>query len=754
MIKIIEKQKYLWSLLFSFFLLTLNHSDIYAQDLLSKLEEEYRQFKPGDPEKVFTTGKLAQALFFNQRENEAFELLKKDLVFTNKLSETKYGAYLNTILAINQLIADDKLNSRLSILKAKALVDRSRDIETKGYVYYGYGWILAREQQESEAVKQFMIALSYLDQAKQSNTLISRKANVYKELTSIYANWNEFELQEKYSKLALNLAIKQDDPMTIFDSYMSLGYMYEQKFLDSPEDIKYRNLAENSYLKALKIYQDNMGSMPIPSNLAYVANNLAHLYYKFYPKEYRDKAIKYAEMARLKATETKQFNLVASSHGILSEIALEDGKTNKAKEHLLSSLFEINKSQVQDQQVLMNIYLSLSHISEQEGNNEEALKFYKEYANIFTSIYDQEKLSTSKRLEAQYEKGKQDQQLNNLQIEAEQKEQQIKLMQALGIQQKQDLENLRLAQENQAQELTLSKLTSEKKDQELKLSKLEDQNKAQQISTYQKEILFKDKINKYYIALILAVGLLFALLLYAYRQRSKHMLQRENLHQLALEQERQNTKINMLTALLDGQEQERSRIARDLHDGLGGLLSGTKLQLSLAGEPENKDFQLKMDKGIKHLDMAVDELRRVAHNLTPDLLEKYGLLEALKDYAARMSNQELEVDVQFLHYENKLSSEQQLIIYRIIQELVNNAIKHANPSQIIIQIVEEEKQYHITVEDDGIGFDNSMIKNNKTAGLFNIQSRVDFLKGNLQVQSELGQGSSFDIFIPKSIYHD
>ncbi|VTP95950.1 hypothetical protein [Sphingobacterium daejeonense] len=139
-------------------------------------------------------------------------------------------------------------------------------------------------------------------------------------------------------------------------------------------------------------------------------------------------------------------------------------KTNKAKEHLLSSLFEINKSQVQDQQVLMNIYLSLSHISEQEGNNEEALKFYKEYANIFTSIYDQEKLSTSKRLEAQYEKGKQDQQLNNLQIEAEQKEQQIKLMQALGIQQKQDLENLRLAQENQAQELTLSKLTSEKKD--------------------------------------------------------------------------------------------------------------------------------------------------------------------------------------------------------------------------------------------------------------------------------------------------
>ncbi len=156
-----------------------------------------------------------------------------------------------------------------------------------------------------------------------------------------------------------------------------------------------------------------------------------------------------------------------------------------------------------------------------------------------------------------------------------------------------------------------------------------------------------------------------------------------------------------------------------------------------------------MQKGITQLDMAVDELRRVAHNLTPDLLQKFGLQEALNDYASRMCSDNLEIDVQFLHFNNNMNLDQQLVIYRIIQELVNNAIKHAEPSQILIQLVEEDSEYHITVEDDGKGFDSNN-HSNKSAGLQNIRSRVEFLKGNLNVQSDIGQGSSFEINIPKN----
>jgi len=93
------------------------------------------------------------------------------------------------------------------------------------------------------------------------------------------------------------------------------------------------------------------------------------------------------------------------------------------------------------------------------------------------------------------------------------------------------------------------------------------------------------------------------------------------------------------------------------------------------------------------------------------------LEEALKEYAIRMSNEQLDIDVQFLSYTNSLDKEHQLLVYRIIQELVNNAIKHAHSTQIIIQFVEDENNYSVTVEDDGKGFDMNNTKLTQSAGL-------------------------------------
>lgn len=183
------------------------------------------------------------------------------------------------------------------------------------------------------------------------------------------------------------------------------------------------------------------------------------------------------------------------------------------------------------------------------------------------------------------------------------------------------------------------------------------------------------------------------------------MKQRDQLHALAMEKEKQNSKISTLTALLEGQEQERGRLARDLHDGLGGLLSGTKLQLSYLDPHQSETIEDGISKSIKQIDGAVEELRRVAHNLMPDLLVKYGLEVAIQEFASRISNSALDIHTEFINYRNSLSEEKQLIIYRIIQELVNNAIKHADASEIIIQISQEESVLNLTVEDNGKGFD-------------------------------------------------
>ncbi len=202
-------------------------------------------------------------------------------------------------------------------------------------------------------------------------------------------------------------------------------------------------------------------------------------------------------------------------------------------------------------------------------------------------------------------------------------------------------------------------------------------------------------------------------MLYAYKQRVKSIKQRDELHALAMEKEKQNSKISTLTALLEGQEQERGRLARDLHDGLGGLLSGTKLQLSILDTHRSENIEEGISKSISQIDGAVEELRRVAHNLMPDLLMKYGLVAAIEEFALRMSNSALSIHTEFINYSNSISEEKQLLIYRVIQELVNNAIKHAKASEIIIQISEEENILNLTVEDDGKGFDPASLDSKK-----------------------------------------
>ncbi len=169
--------------------------------------------------------------------------------------------------------------------------------------------------------------------------------------------------------------------------------------------------------------------------------------------------------------------------------------------------------------------------------------------------------------------------------------------------------------------------------------------------------------------------------------------------------------------MLEGQEQERGRLARDLHDGLGGLLSGTKLQLSILDTHRSENIEEGISKSISQIDGAVEELRRVAHNLMPDLLMKYGLVAAIEEFALRMSNSALSIHTEFINYSNSISEEKQLLIYRVIQELVNNAIKHAKASEIIIQISEEENILNLTVEDDGKGFDPASLDSKKNSRL-------------------------------------
>lgn len=749
--KSIVQKNYFLIILILFFNLTVGNISVLAQKASNNLKKEYEKTKPQFPDRLSITLQYARTLFFENKIDEAFKIIDDNLKIAEKNKDGKYAIYLYGMKALNFKILEEIEESNKAYNKAKSYLTKTNDYEAKGYFYYCEGWLYSRSHQVSLAAESFLKSIKYLENTPNSSpTKLTRLSASYKELVAVYANLNEIDLQEKYSLLTIETALKQKDPEIIFNAYMTLGHLYENKLNEDKTNLKLRDLTEKYYLLAYNYYNSEKILQSNQSLLSFVTNNLANIYLTYFPKNYLDKAELFALKANEIAKKNNIYEHIATSSGILSDIALKKGNPTLAKEYLLNSIIELEKKPNPDEHIYLSIYYSLLEISENEGNLGEALKFSKLYNKTYQNIYDQEKLEITKRLEAQFEKELQQQKYFRLQLESEKKEQQIKLMHALDKQQKQDLDNLKLSEENQKRKLEIAELEAQEQEQALKLSRLESLKKSQNLRSYIKELKLKDKINTYYILVIVFISLFLVLLIYAFFQRLKRLKQKERLHLLQIEQEKQNAKISTLTALLRGQEEERSRLARDLHDGLGGLLSGTKIQLTNLNEKVDDSTKFNLNNSISHLDHAVDELRRVAHNLMPDLLLKYGLEQALTEYANRMTHENLDIAVQFLSFTNTMNKEEQLLVYRIIQELVNNSIKHAHPTEIIIQLVEDDTSYHVTVEDNGKGFDIVQKKLSQSAGIHNIQSRVEFLKGEIHFSSEKNLGTSVEFSFPKN----
>lgn len=721
----------------------------FSQKSQAYYEKLYASKNISDPERLWITTSYIASLYSYKNFALGNKILQENISYAQSKSDFNSLSILYGFTAMSLRVMENSAEAKKSIELAKKFSQRTKNVETKGYVEYCEGWLYSRNGEQSKAVKNILAAIKWYESAPSSAQIFKRKSTAYNELSVIYANLGEYDLNEKYARLALSFAMKQEEPQVKFAAFMTIGNLNDLLFNKNPEKIHYRNLAERYFLQSIDIYNKNPNVMYNLSDLSFAANNLASLYLYSFPESYRDKALKYAMLANEAALKIGKADHIASTYGIMSEIFLADDESEKAIFYLLEAQKAIRKSTVIDRNIELNIYESLVDINEKQGNLSEAIGYQREYMNLFKNIYNQEKLEISKRLEAQFDKERQQQQYIKLQLESDKNSQKIALMQSLAKQREQTLSNLKLTEENQRDKLKFSELASQKNIQQLRLSQLETLQKNDDIINYKKILAYKEKINTYYIISISFFVLLIALLLFGYKQRIKTMKQRDELHKLAMEQEKQNSKISTLTALLKGQEQERGRLARDLHDGLGGLLSGTKLQLTHLNDQTNEKLQLGISKSIDQIDGAVTELRKVAHNLMPDLLLNYGLGEALQEFAIRMSNEKLEIHVQFLSYTNSLSQENQLLVYRIIQELVNNAVKHSAASQIIIQLVEDEENITMTVEDDGKGFNVNQLNLKKSAGFHNIQSRIQFLKGTITINSEVNVGTSVEMQFPK-----
>jgi len=202
---------------------------------------------------------------------------------------------------------------------------------------------------------------------------------------------------------------------------------------------------------------------------------------------------------------------------------------------------------------------------------------------------------------------------------------------------------------------------------------------------------------------------------------------------------RHRSRLLQLKAMMAGEEQERVRIARELHDGIGGMLAAIRMHIGTMSRKQAGGADKDLGEVMDMLQDTVLEVRKTAHNLMPDNIEKHSLPEALRMYCYSINSSSLQIDLQLYGRLDDLEQPLALTLYRIVQELIQNIIKHAAATYAVVRIREHERVISIMVEDNGCGFDSR--KAMTGLGLRNVQARVQAWNGHLSVESTPGNGT-------------
>jgi len=511
-------------------------------------------------------------------------------------------------------------------------------------------------------------------------------------------------IQEKQND-SLNLAISFSTLASVFEDANQLNdaLQYAQKAKSLSKALKKHRIYAGVCINTAIIYQklqkkteamaniaEALQALPLIDEIAYKTSYFQNISGLYFDSGEYQKADQYADSALnyLK-------NQSASSHKTAIRMSkglalLKLGRTGEAQPLLQEVLTHAESEK--DYQVLREIHLSLAEAYGESGNWKEAYRQHTLYSAFHDSLLNEKAYQQAAELSAQYE--------------AEKK--------AIAIE--------KLSRENELNTKVF------KKQRALYLS----------------------------IAGLVLLGFIASLLLYINQTRKTQLVRKTSELQTEqikrLETEKQNI---ILDSMLKGEEQERSRVAKDLHDGVGSLLSGVKLSLSsMQGNLiVDSDQASVFERSLRQLDDAIREMRRVAHNMMPEALIQKGLLSAISGLCAGIVESG-GPKVHFEQYglEDRLPSSYEVILYRLVQEMINNALKYSSARQIIIQLSRQGNTLTLVCEDDGRGFDPALWENSSGIGFYTMKSRIEYLNGKVHLQTTPETGTSF--LIEFQLSHD
>lgn len=504
-----------------------------------------------------------------------------------------------------------------------------------------------------------------------------------------------------YYQRSTRFFVQAKDSLMIAHNYTSLSLMYHNDLQDYPLGLRYA-------LDALKI----LHSLKKKNQQAiWVATNAAAINYD--DSNQPDKALEY-HFKNLKQTGDDKDNR-ATTHNNIGNTYRKEKLFKQAELYFMKALEThiTQRGEPTNDYDLATVYNNLSGVNWDLGKAEQA-KMYRDSAIHYSKLSGK----TEKLMDTYYEAYQMSEKNKDFKDAVDYLKQYVMVKDSAM-----NLERTKIVYDLEVQYET------ERKQQQIAL--LESESKVKDLELQRSRTLIFAIIGGF----LFLVGSIF---LFYKRSRDKHRL----LHA----KEREESQRMRFAAVLEAEENERSRVAKDLHDGIGQLLSTAKLTLSAIDQPPSTETSKMLTNSMQILDEATREVRTISHNLMPATLTQIGLGAALHDLFVKINESNLlRINLNVTGLEERLPASTEIAVYRVVQEIVNNMIKHSKADTITVKIVRSETSMYLSISDNGVGFAKELIAKSTGLGWKNIFSRISMLNGEIDVETESGTGTSISI---------
>lgn len=523
----------------------------------------------------------------------------------------------------------------------------------------------------------------------------------YNDIANIYAEKGDLKEAVNYYKMALELAEAESNDKMITKLLGNIGTIFhEQEDYDNALQY-YRQCLDRSDTSNSEYWQT---IFVIEANIGFIKKKQGKL----------DEALKYFESSLVWREKVGYIRGIAQMHASIGEVLIMMGNKVEGRERLIMGLQM--QRELNDNYGATASLGTLGDLALEEGQYDDALSYYKEALEGARETGSLQLLrDTYEGLALAYAGVG-----NFKEAYAYQYDYQLLKDSILNLETNELIADLR------------TKYETEQKEQEIENQKLiiEEQQRRNKLQL----IVFVLSV----VFIVVLAGLLYN----RYKLRQQAAMERT----IAEEQKLR------FRAVIEAQEQERKRIAQELHDGLGQLLSTARLNVaSLEDEAStfDADDSRAWGNSLELIDEAVSEVRNISHNMMPSALIRLGLVPAIREQVRKINTAGVvQVDLEVEGMNNRLAEGTEIALYRIIQEVLNNTIKHAKAERITVSLSQKNDGIHLDITDNGRGMEQTAVANSKGIGWRNIFSRVELLNGHINLRTAPGQGTSIQVQVP------